>query len=401
MFGSLNYSRIYKLADIKTHLRELSVGFYFYNDRTLSQITPSYFLDVCRKNIVNCVDLDLRNIASIADSFTANELQIIKNGLKLGKVIQDIFSLGKNPHVFWTGLSTQSGVSTDLIINGVRFSLKEESHILENMGLYRLMSLVTNEEKYKKGLHVFKEFAKDSFYRWFEKTRDLLLEVGPIPSHTIVGKEYKSHVHLDKDGTLSLIFHRGGVQNRSVIKDFPNCDYRRFQQATNSTTREKVFSKWLKEKVENEPEYEEAKRTCSVAAGEKILHLLRPHINTSTSSLYRLFRLEDEEYYYAKSTSDTTEIYEVPTVQDCKSILIIKDIKSIVPKHQLNIHTVIENTETHKQIEFRNELRYSHGQFNGTPEAKFYIANGDMTVVYRQVYPSTQLRFPYYEIAAN
>jgi len=54
-----------------------------------------------------------------------------------------------------------------------------------------------------------------------------------------------------------------------------------------------------------------------------------------------------------------------------------------VPDSQLNIFTEIKNTQNNKSLLFRNELRYSHGQFNGTPEAKLYHkSGGDLSIMY-------------------
>lgn len=43
-----------------------------------------------------------------------------------------------------------------------------------------------------------------------------------------------------------------------------------------------------------------------------------------------------------------------------------------VPESQLNIISTFQNIHTGKILQFRNECRFSHGQFNGTPEAKMY-----------------------------
>jgi hypothetical protein len=80
------------------------------------------------------------------------------------------------------------------------------------------------------------------------------------------------------------------------------------------------------------------------------------------------------------------EIYLVPSKRDFEEETFIKDISFKVPAHQLNIYTIIQNKNTKQEIEFRNELRYSHGQFNGTPEAKFYISKGDMATLYRPIF---------------
>jgi hypothetical protein len=373
------------LADIKTNLRELSVGFYFYQGKTGVPLTPSYFLQACQNNIIGCNSLTIQNISSRTDSFTSNELQIIYNGLKLGEVIRRIFKINITPKIQWVGFHTQSGEAVDLKINDIPFSLKEESFILENMGLYKLMNIIMDKEKYKRGLHVFEAFAPDELNDWFETTKRLLLKFGPIP-FLIKDRRYRSLANLDKNNTLILEFEGMMKKGASTIVDFPNCDYHRFEHSTTSLTREKVFAKWLQAIVGNKPEYLDSKRKCAVAAGQRIEQELQPYINTSPISLLRLYR--DEEYFYAKTTAYKVEIYHVPSKSKCTIPLIIKDIKAKVPQHQLNIHTLIENENTHQTVEFRSELRYSHGQFNGTPEAKFYIASGEMVALYEKLYPN-------------
>jgi len=219
---------------------------------------------------------------------------------------------------------------------------------------------------------------------WFSKTRDLLLVTKPIP-YIRIGRGYVSKANIGIDNALTLTYTSDEGVIESVIKDFPNCDYTRFQQSTRAITREKVFAKWLKEDVENDSEYCKVKRECAIVAGMNIVSLLSPYKNTSPKSLLRLFR--PEPFYFAKTTTRSIEIYKVPSKNEFTSPVIIKNIEAKIPQHQLNIHTTLENTQSKKFVEFRSELRYSHGQFNGTPEAKFYIANGDMTAFYDKLYP--------------
>jgi len=373
------------MADIKTNLRELSVGFYFFREKFEIAVTPRHFLEICRNNIIGSDKITIKNISSKTDAFTPGEIQIINNGLKLGKVIQTVFNIGSAPTIKWVGFHTQSGEAVDLMINNIPFSLKEQSFILENMGLYKLLNIIIDEEQYSRGLHVFEEFAPDELNDWFETTKQLLLKFSPNP-YLITGSNYRSLINLEKNNTLRLEYKGRGKELVSIIADFPNCNYHRFLDSTSSLTREKAFSKWLKEIVENKPEYLDSKRGCSLAAGTRIEQMLSPYINTSPTSLLRLYR--DEEYYYAKTTLNSVEIYRIPSKDKCTIPLIIKDIKAKVPQHQLNIHTLIENTATHQVIEFRSELRYSHGQFNGTPEAKFYVASGEMAALYERLYPN-------------
>ena len=101
--------------------------------------------------------------------------------------------------------------------------------------------------------------------------------------------------------------------------------------------------------------------------------------------MYSLFRIEKQEYYYAKTTNKTIEVYKIPSQSEFKTKVDITNIRSSVPKSQLNIFTTIENIKTNEKLVVRNELRYSHGQFNGTPEAKMYIDSGSLLIAYEKV----------------
>jgi hypothetical protein len=72
-------------------------------------------------------------------------------------------------------------------------------------------------------------------------------------------------------------------------------------------------------------------------------------------------------------------IYKVPSSQEFANFINIKSINYSVPRSQLNIITEIENKSTGNILTLRNELRYSHGQFNGTPEAKMYYDDQQST----------------------
>ena len=71
------------MADIYTHLRELGVAFFFFNEKSLTDITPTYFHSVCVKNINISCDLTISMLASNENAFDEKELSIIKNALKL------------------------------------------------------------------------------------------------------------------------------------------------------------------------------------------------------------------------------------------------------------------------------------------------------------------------------
>ena len=121
------------------------------------------------------------------------------------------------------------------------------------------------------------------------------------------------------------------------------------------------------------------------------LKLIKPLIGSCrfwhqvVKSLHKLFRIEKQSYYYAKTTIQGIELYKVPSESEFSTKIKIIDMYSSIPQSQLNIYTSIENTLTKQKLVLRNELRYTHGQLNTAPEAKQYIAEGSLLIAYEEV----------------
>ena len=371
------------MADIYTHLRELGVAFSFFNRKNLSNITPEYFCEICAKNVTMPCKLTMKMISSNPNVFNERELTIIKNAIKLGVLIKEKFNIKADPKITWVGCDTQSDTPIDLIINQYKFSLKEDSFILENMGLYKLLNILLNTDNYHAGMHVFKEFARDEFENWFNVTCKCLLKDGPDLFEKI--RENKYHV-IGELQNNSIVLNYNFTEKVKFV-DIGKLNYSEFENKTNSHLREYVFSKWIKNTVEYDEEYIKAKKNCAIAAGQNIINLVSKCQGTSPIGLMRFFRIEDEEYYYAKTTNNSVAIYKVPKLKDANNDIIINKVWIEIPKSQLNFYTEIINKTNGCKIIFRNELRYSHGQFNGTPEAKCYIDRNscDLTTMYKQI----------------
>ena len=360
------------MADIKTHLRELSVattigllknGVRFsvqdlYDSRKFFQ----YASDVISNNISSA-----RNI--LLDPVYTGELRsIVDNGYKLGKEIYECshFKISKTDEILWLGNDTQKGDPIDIYVGHYGFSLKEESFILKNMGLYELLNCMTGSN-FRRGLHVFADFALHEYDAWFAYTWEQLVDY--LKKHT--------RWTLRKDRNISECY----IQGNFVVLKFNNQTEnvpvtiktnKQFMEYTSSVIREKVFAKWIKEVLSDDNRYTILKKECSEAAGEQICNYITE--NYSPSSVYRFFQIYDKEYYYAKTTHTETTVLRVPDKASFPSIIRLSGCMFDVPKSQLNICSTFVNIQTGRQIEFRNECRFSHGQFNGTPEAKMYVA---------------------------
>lgn len=373
------------MADILTHLRELSFGYSILKKGELTfNDSPEEFLAFCQTNIENTKTLNKDQISSKTKDFTKEEKKAIDNGLKLGKfVLEKNIITESNPKIKWLGGDTQSGTAIDIEIGGIPFSLKEDSFILHNMGLYQLINIIVDKVIFERGLHVFEKFSPVELDNWFKITRNHMIEILKNQSFETVDNLNKNIKLAYNEDYLYLFYN--GIELK--IRDFKNCNYARFKTETTSKIREKVFSKFINNKLSTDFEYIAAKKICAEKAGEELVEYLKNNItqNHSPHSLFNLFRIINKSYYYAKTTNTLIEVYKIPSQEEFSSKIKITDIRFEVPDSQLNLYTTIENIETNEKLVVRNELRYSHGQLNGTPEAKMYISQGTLLIAYKEI----------------
>lgn len=366
------------MADIKTHLRELSVAVKagcLSKEIELNEenITPLEFVNLAKSIISNNID-SAENIMMLK-MFNTEYSSILKNGFKLGKYLYKKFNFTSNDKILWFGNDTQKDDPVDLQIGKYGFSLKEDSFILENMGLYKFLSFLTNKS-FSRGLHIFKEFANKEYQAWFLYTWKYLL------STQSWRKNYTKYFSSYKIEDDIVIFNFNDTCICKVPNNISNTE--EFMHYTNGIIREKIFAKWISENLQNNQDYLKLKKLCSEKAGENVCKLIRDNLNPV--KLKRLLQIRDKEYYYAKSTSEKILVFKVPNTRDFENEIIIESISFNVPKSQLNIETTLKNLITNKTFKIRNECRFSHGQFNGTPEAKmYYERNGDLSTIYTNI----------------
>lgn len=371
------------MADKKTNLRELSVGIGVYlilngHDTKEYSTYPQKFLAICKKTYRK--DFSSLKLYSNIKNFSSLEKSIISNGFSLAKKITQNFDVKKNDKIIWLGYKTQSGLPVDLVIGKHRFSLKEESFILENMGLYRYLSLITKKE-FPRGLHIFKNFAPEEYDNWFKWTWSKLIKSArPFIYRSL---KYNGYIKFD-DQSVSLLYKQNNgklVESRLPKKPF-GIDV--FESNTVSITREKVFSKWVNKYLSKDIGYLSVKKKAAVKAGDNLVKFIMANLDKELLGLQRLLQIYDDEYYYAKTTGAGVQIYKVPSKSDFNKVVKIGLIKVSVPKSQLNLLTEIKNIDTGKSLILRNEIRFSHGQFNGTPEAKMYY-EGSLENIYEKI----------------
>lgn len=371
------------MADIKTTLRETGVllgiwvqinNLQFPNNPSEYIAMASEFLSEEKENIL------LMKLFS-QNTFSIEEKEILNNCFKLAKEIKDTFKIESISSLLWTGNETQKEIPYDIVINDYKFSLKEDSYILENMGLYKLLNFFTGSNY--KTRHIFKDYAPVEYREWFNFTWNELqkyLANNSSWSSRIRNKKLK----IEHKGEMTLL--EGVCNGKAECKILPNnLTLEIYEKKTNSFIREEVYSKFINEELNRFKSYQEIKRRCSIVAANNLVQELKKKPNYK-ADLYKFLRIYDEEYYYAKISNGVAEIYKIPSLSEFTDEIEITDIRPEVPKSQVNIITTIKNKKSGNTLTFRSECRFSHGQFNGTPEAKLYIAKGqNLLAIYERI----------------
>lgn len=361
------------MADIKTNLRELSVGTYLgMMIRKISMVQDKlYDFDYFKANTIIIFGTDIKSkITNILElnQLDKSSITILKNGYNLAKTIYNssYFSFSAFDQIKWVGYDTQKNSVIDLKVGKYNFSLKEDSFILKNMGLYQFLNDMTGSNTYGKGLHVFKEFANIEYNDWFKYTWDSFVSYLTINKIWINKDKSQAIIY----GDIVKLFYNNKISTiPTQIKTIDEFDF-----YTTSQTREKVFSKRISAIFSQDPAYINYKKICSQKAGKIITQIIKDNFNYH--NIDNFFQIEDEDYFYAKTTLNNIEIFKVPSKSNLKTSIKFIDCYYEIPESQLNIITKFQNLDSKKFLEFRNECRFSHGQFNGTPEAKLYIRRG-------------------------
>lgn len=372
------------MADIKTHLRELSVATTVGVVASGNRLQLSDMYDsrkfIALANSVICNDISSADNLLKYPKFTGELKTIVDNGIKLGiKILKSKeFNLSINPTIDWLGNDTQKEDPIDIVIDDYAFSLKEESFILRNMGLYTLLNNLTGSN-YARGLHIFSTFALKEYDDWFAYTWNYFINYLRIHQRWLLtGGSNVSEAFLFGQNVILK------YNNITSVVPLSTNTNREFMKNTVSSTREKVFSKWINHELSSDKEYLRIKHKCSSVAGKKVCDKINSEF--SAKNIFDFFQIYPFDYYYAKTTSTETTILKVPAQKDFDKVIEFNGCTYEVPSSQLNIISTFKNINTGKTLQFRNECRFSHGQFNGTPEAKMYVVrNTPLTEIYEPI----------------
>jgi hypothetical protein len=372
------------MSDTKTKLRETSVlvGTSDCVLKKQNSFDKTIFLEKVREIILTKFPNFIKNI-SIKEDFTQDEKKIISNGYKLANYIVNKLNIKDIKSLYWIADENYKSLPFDIKINDFYFSLKEDSNILENMGLYKLVNVLT-KSNYKK-LHIYEDFAKQEYEDWFNYTYSGLVN---FLNTNLNGFEYikeskKSKIVMDNQNVRFTFQSKKKSISANIPKNLQSTD--RYNSLTSNELREYCLAKWINRHFSSDEKYNMLKAKASEVAGKNLVEFIKKNLYIE-NELFDFFRIYETEYYYAKVTDSYVNLFRVPKIQYFKNNLKMQSICYSVPKSQLNIITTFINNRTKGFIELRNECRFSHGQFTSTPEAKLYFGKGtDLTHLYERL----------------
>ena len=357
------------MADLKTSLRELSVALIIgIKTKHLSiPINELYHPKTFIDTILKVVNNDVGNAINIANlkKFNDSLLKVISNGFKLGNYIYNCnkFIFNENDEIIWTGTFNKKYGVIDLIVGKYFFSLKEESFILKNMSLNNLLNALTNKHL-TNSINVFTKFANHEFNEWFKYSWNIFvnyLQIHQSFIHQNNGYFAKATITDDK-----IIFE---YNEDKLIAPLTINDFLTYMQFTNTKIREKLVAYWIFHYLRKDKTYRKLKRQCNYVTGAKLANYINQ--NYCITNIHKFLQIFPFTYYYAKIEKGIPKIWEVPT--STQANLKLQFIEATFKAtNQLYLITKFRNL-SNKILTFYNECRYSHGQFNGTPEAKLYV----------------------------
>lgn len=303
-------------------------------------------------------------------SFPSKAQSILENGYRAGTEIYNRFDIED----IWyehCGATTADKQPWDIIIGGYRFSLKDNSNIVKNMGMKNFFSTLT-EFTVDTPIHIFEEYAFDAysecFHYCYSKFVSTVKENGEIE---LYDKDVLKSVVSEDVATGGLEAYL--VDNKKYYSLPSECWLPEELQEYSGGTKEFVkntIGRFVGSYLSDDETYRAMTYAYAIEAGDGFLTELID--NFAQDEVSTIIGCCDLDYWYLKTTSKKLELYYVPSVSDAARCFAVDTsrIEISIPECQLNIKIPVVNIYTGKELDILVECRFSHCPFSGIPEAK-------------------------------
>lgn len=255
--------------------------------------------------------------------------------------------------VQWVG-DNHDYAPADVSVNGELWSLKDKSDILKNQSPGTLLNTITDSQEYSRGFHLLDTFASEENLAGLNR------------AITFYDADHPEQAFGQYDSYSTWRANSKNDQKRLSR-------YIRDASKTNNALRQAMA---------------EVKTHINNAAAERMMEVIsvHPYSEIHAGNLLGVER----EYFYAKINHDNSmETGYVPSQDEIDEHVTITDIRyTSGPQLNLFIHYMNKREE---ELVTMSEIRYSHGQFCGVPEAKMKVYSGNLlTFVDNGKYPKKQ-----------
>lgn len=335
----------------KTSIRELSVvaGIHGIDSDRFTNLSGHAFIDTISGITSLTGEKDLNTILAWGSwnkgGMPHDLVKLANNGIFLGNAIREAFYQNRDVTrlgIVWSGIdkTDKKLAPRDLIISGDLWSLKDNSDILKNGSAKDLFNTSFGTNTYSAKVHSLRDFNPKAF----DKQYEILAKAynAKYPNHPIPGnyEEWSEPAYYTAKGM--------------------------------DTKRRGRYRKDAANKFISLPEYAGVKNAINELAGEEYMKRLpKDHSKIAVGNLIGY----DTSYYYGSiSGQQKTLIGFVPDGKTITEKTKVTDIK-YTSGRQLDIFMTLENKYKENFV-LQYEMRYSHGQLIGYPEAKLKKAAG-------------------------
>lgn len=313
-------------------------------------------------------------------TITEEDFQKYKNtfqrGLYLAQDLQKKIHLnGKK--LEWIGLQNHKKDSADVIIDGRKISLKDESKIVRNNGFEQLLTT------FRKDLS---STYKDPFFLFSPKLSAEYL-------HTV----FRANIelgYLKKKEKMLFLDGLKFVEFEGALTDLYKFDLKLIAKTFKAKDIKELVKRFKGEKYQKELLDIRLKIVSDVS--RKVVAVLQEGVHAKDNHVDEqfkdLFQYTDEVKYFGFSSSEFNHVGVIVPKDDV--FLTVKRIYTTPSKLregttglQINLYTDIEvsiKDQSKKLISVENQLRYKHRTFSCAPEANTHLTSYDS---WKDIYP--------------
>lgn len=358
---------------IEHNLFILSIIYGLFNKVNSSSCTPNKMLSFLKKNVVNCANLQRKDISKNAN-FSDIENIKIKEAFIFSNYLTTYFILDINNinNIEFISLNDLNS-NIDIKINDTIFSIYKSKLFTKDIETNLFMSYILQNKAFGLNDNIFEILDKDSLEKLFDEMKKIVILELSINSYEKKTPFILKISYLREIDKL-YIFYRG---YEFYLENFSKISYSDFYLNI-SPTYLQVFSDYITKEIINLDIYKNVKLIFLKSIVEKFnnkISLIESFDNILDLVL-NLFKIKNIHYYIITNL-ENIKCFKVITIDEFKSRFVIKEIVPTVEDNQLNLKLNLVDKTTSIIITIDNILDY---------KKEFYLQPTINTVIKENIF---------------